>query len=400
MIKIKHYNKLIESDIPVPKDLVEFILNAIKSHVINYLLADIDRRIKEINHNKITHKDFLEPIDLVNYEKELKILPIWQKELKFEFPRNNRIWLNDKLENTEINFEVSKFFKNQKYNITDDRLKMLRLVLSFKNNDEFGDGSFTSKTNTIEITPRCFERFLRKVKCSIHDFDQYGFIFWQYIFKYKIDFIKEFRNLIFDYQSTLTHELVHFIQYNFMSKVKWAVDYSKVIDDEEAFKKYISSDIEFYPKLKGAYVDYMNEYHFKYDKNNFEKFINNDSFFKNLKTANLDKYKKAIKQFYMMLQIKNEGIMKNNHNLMDNILIETIVNSTSDKIKERIVNPHNVKDWNMEQVKIMQDLIKMNKFNLSDTNLIIRFGKMFHDFVISHKFNAPTTDDMIKILGL
>lgn len=113
------------------------------------------------------------------------------------------------------------------------------------------------------------------------------------------------------FKSTCKHELQHWVQYNFLQPLGF--DKNKNIDflpSEEgnpklwnkAYKRsYVKSEVEFYPQITSAVSRFQNQFGRNVTNPNIQKFVNNDSFLRELFAADVEQYKRFLKQFYIAL---------------------------------------------------------------------------------------------------
>jgi hypothetical protein len=137
------------------------------------------------------------------------------------------------------------------------------------------------------------------------------------------DYIKILPSLSFDnlvkflgqwennFKATCKHELQHWVQYNFLEPLGF--NRNKNIDFlpweqgnpkfwNKAYKRsYIKSEVEFYPQITSAVARYQNQFGKNVTNPNIQKFVNTDPFLKELYAADVNQYKRFLKQFYIAL---------------------------------------------------------------------------------------------------
>lgn len=113
------------------------------------------------------------------------------------------------------------------------------------------------------------------------------------------------------FKSTCKHEVQHWVQYNFLQPLGF--DKNKNIDflpSEEgnpkmwnkAYKRsYVKSEVEFYPQITSAVGRFQNKFGRNVTNPNIQNFVNNDSFLRELYSADVEQYKRFLKQFYIAL---------------------------------------------------------------------------------------------------
>jgi hypothetical protein len=162
--------------------------------------------------------------------------------------------------------------------------------------------------NFIQIYPIIWDEFLIHAKTTPTNWSKNSTLDWDFFLAIQkqrtISYIKE---MLLNYRDTIEHELVHFIQYNFISKANWKRYY---VDSSKDYNGYLNNPTEFFSWLRGQYVRFKDRYPKNFTNEKFNTFINHQSdYFKKLSdSGNIENYKKAIVQFYKMVTIGIEEV--------------------------------------------------------------------------------------------
>jgi hypothetical protein len=281
MIKIKKPITLIESDIPVPVKIINYSIKKLKAHILQFLISSMEEEINYIVTKNITtsihnidlYKDFL----TVLYDQYPKDIP--KKEV-------------EQLDDFHIFLIVKDFIdSNYKYELLNDRETLQIDVYLQSNSPEASiSGQYSPDSKTIKLYRNILEKYFKTFITR-----------WYQSFHNTQELKRTLNYLWTSYQSILHHELVHFVQFIFMPKVDWFKNsYHGSVTSVDDFSKYISSNVEFFPKLKGEYELFWSQFD-KVTNDTFKLYVSHSQFFINLNNYNHEKWQKAIKQFYMLL---------------------------------------------------------------------------------------------------
>lgn len=100
-------------------------------------------------------------------------------------------------------------------------------------------------------------------------------------------------------RANLEHEMIHFIQFNTSHEVGGQLKFHK--DYDSLKEDYYLSPVEYKALLSNAIHDFRIQYGNNYTKQDIENFLQQDNFFSALKSREPVKYKKSVKDFYILL---------------------------------------------------------------------------------------------------
>jgi hypothetical protein len=291
MIRIKHQHLLVESDIPVPPRIIEFFMKQIKIHILQFLMSSLKIYILDLQKDvsKEEDEDTKESINksINRYESCMKVL-------EQQYPKGILKREVEQIDNLELEIMAKDFIdSNYKYKLLNDRSNLNLTVFLTSNSREKPLGQYIPQYRSIFIYSGIWQSFTNR-----------NSVYWFFTMRSSSDLNEKLNKLWVEYQSVLHHEVTHWVQDIFIPQGQWSKNaYNSNIESEEDFKKYISSNVEFFPHLKAEYELFWQDFE-RLNNGTFKQYISRSIFFNSLKRHNPDKWEKAVKQFYMLLQNK------------------------------------------------------------------------------------------------
>lgn len=290
MIRIKKPITLIESDIPVPIKIIEYFIKQVKIHVLRFLMSTIKFYILELE-NDVKKEDDNSIIEKINYS--IKRYQSFLKILDQEYPSGILKKDVEELTNLEDEIFVKDFLDSDyKYKLLNDRSNLNFKVYFQYDSPQHNIAEYRPDLQLIIVFVGVWKKFTDNP------------IYWFLKILNTKDLKEKLNKLWGDYRSAFHHELTHWVQNIFIPQGNWEKNsFMKYINSEEDYKKYITSNLEFFPKLKGEYENFWSKFN-QFNNDLFKKYINDSTFFQHLQKLDSEKYQKAVKQFYMLLQNK------------------------------------------------------------------------------------------------
>lgn len=273
-----------ESDIPIPLPLLDKIMDDIKSHIVSWIHDTFIDSLNEMIKNSLKSKEDKEIFESIIEKQKEKIETF--KNYYSGFIKDSEYTLG----NFSKNYSVLNYLPSgYKYSLPVGFDDYLGVIHYFDISKGGVRGEYLHFPKTITIYNYVWKEFLEDTRYL----EKYN----QFQIRDLEKFFKQIDNYILSIKGIVAHELVHYVQVTFIPQARWKLIHTK----DSTFDKYVSSEMEFYPRIKNAYYDYLRDYG-TFNRSDFEKFVSKNDFFYSLKKIDIKQYNRAIKQLYMVLQ--------------------------------------------------------------------------------------------------